>query len=152
MTSHMSRNLKILIVIAILLLLSIAASILAGFAFNQSQPQPQGFPFRPVSPQPVNSGDIEFYYVAKTVVSTINITLLLVLVITYASIFLKTRSEFTIGLVIFSIVFLMKDIAASPFVIGAFRFTMYGLGPFAVLPDLFELVALSVLLYLSVKY
>jgi hypothetical protein len=148
----MSRNLKILIVIAILLLLSIAASILAGFAFSQSQPQPQGFPFRPVSPQPVNSGDIEFYYVARTVVSTINITLLLVLVITYASIFLKTRSEFTIGLVIFSIVFLMKDIAASPFVIGAFRFTMYGLGPFAVLPDLFELIALSVLLYLSIKY
>lgn len=148
----MSRNLKILLVVAILLILSIAVALLAGVMFDRSQTTQQVFPFRPISPQPVNSGDIEFYYVARTVVSTINITLLLVLVITYASIFLKTRSEFTIGLVIFSIVFLMKDIAASPFVIGAFRFTMYGLGPFAVLPDLFELVALSILLYLSIKY
>jgi hypothetical protein len=152
MDSHMSRNLKILTIVAILLILSMAVGLLAGFAFDQSQPQPQrGFPFRVVSPQP-NAADFEFYYVAKTVVSTINITLLLVLVITYASIFLKTRSEFTMGLVIFSIVFLMKDIAASPFVIGAFHFAMYGLGPFALLPDLFELIALSVLLYLSIKY
>jgi hypothetical protein len=29
---------------------------------------------------------------------------------------------------------------------------LYGLGPFALLPDLFEFVALTVLLYLSVKY
>jgi hypothetical protein len=37
-------------------------------------------------------------------------------------------------------------------VIGAFGFGLFGLGPFALLPDLFEFVALSVLLYLSVKY
>jgi hypothetical protein len=53
---------------------------------------------------------------------------------------------------IFAIVFLMKDIASNPFVIGAFGFRLYGLGPFALLPDLFEFVALTVLLYLSVKY
>jgi predicted membrane protein len=97
-------------------------------------------------------GDIELFYIVRTVLSAVNITLLVVLIVTYASIYIKTRSEFTIGLLIFAIVFLMKDLAANPFVIGAFGFRLYGLGPFALLPDLFEFVALTVLLYLSVKY
>jgi hypothetical protein len=46
----------------------------------------------------------------------------------------------------------MKDLTSNPMIIRAFGFGLYGLGPFALLPDLFELVALSVLLYLSVKY
>jgi hypothetical protein len=37
-------------------------------------------------------------------------------------------------------------------VIWAFGFRPFGLGPFAMLPDLFTLGALAVLLYLSVKY
>jgi predicted membrane protein len=97
-------------------------------------------------------GDIELFYIARTVLSAVNITLLVVLIVTYASIYIKTRSEFTIGLLIFATVFLMKDLASNPFVIGAFGFRLYGLGPFALLPDLFEFVALTVLLYLSVKY
>jgi hypothetical protein len=152
MKNHMSRNLKLLIVFAVLLVLTVLTTFLASYVFNQSQPQQQEFPFRRLPQPQVNPADIELYYMARTVVSTINITLLVVLIITYVSIYMKTRSEFTIGLVIFSIVFLMKDITSSPFVVGAFGFVLFGLGPFAFLPDLFELVALSVLLYLSVKY
>jgi hypothetical protein len=37
-------------------------------------------------------------------------------------------------------------------VIWAFGFRLFGLGPFAMLPDLFTFAALAVLLYLSVKY
>jgi len=37
-------------------------------------------------------------------------------------------------------------------VIRVFGFWPLGLGPFAMLPDLFTLGALAVLLYLSVKY
>jgi hypothetical protein len=35
---------------------------------------------------------------------------------------------------------------------GIFGFIAFGLGPFALLPELFEFLALIVLLYLSVKY
>ncbi|HEX7482470.1 MAG TPA: hypothetical protein VF350_03275, partial [Candidatus Bathyarchaeia archaeon] len=59
---------------------------------------------------------------------------------------------FTVGLIIFALAFLLKDIASHPFVVGLFNFRAYGLGPFAFLPGLFELTALSVLLYLSVRY
>ena len=96
--------------------------------------------------------DIEFFYTAETVVSTINVTLSIFLLLTYVSIYLKTRSEFTIGLTIFSAVFLMNALASNPFIIRAFGFRPIGLGPFALLPDLFTLGALAVLLYLSVKY
>ena len=46
----------------------------------------------------------------------------------------------------------MKEIASSPFVIGAFRFSLSGLGPFALIEPLLETAALSVLLYLSIEY
>jgi hypothetical protein len=97
-------------------------------------------------------GDFEYFYLALSVISTINIALLVMVLFTYVNIYLKTRSPFTVGLIIFAIAFLLKDIAASPFVAGLFSFRAYGLGPFAFLPGLFEFAALSVLLYLSVKY
>jgi len=40
----------------------------------------------------------------------------------------------------------------NPVIIGLGGFGIYGLGPFAFLPDLFEMSALLVLFYLSVKY
>ena len=103
-------------------------------------------------PQQDIPGDIEFFYTAKTVVSTINVTLLVFLLLIYISIYKKTRSEFTIGLIIFSMVFLLNALASNPLVVWIFGFRPFGLGPFAMLPDLFTFAALSVLLYLSIKY
>ena len=150
MENHMDRNLRIWLILVIL----IVASFLAAFwAISTIYPsQFPRFPERSLPPQTGIPGDIEFYYIAQTVVSTINIVLLVFLILTYVSIYRKTRSEFTIGLMIFSTVFLMKDLASNPLVISAFGYRPFGLGPFAMLPDLFELVALSVLLYLSIKY
>jgi hypothetical protein len=111
------------------------------------------FPFRLHERPPENiPGDIEFFYMADGVVSMINIALLISLLIIYIDIYMKTRSEFTIGLIIFSAVFLLNAIASSPVVAGIFGFQASGLGPFILLPDLFTSAALIVLLYLSVKY
>ncbi len=113
---------------------------------------PSTFPFRPQPAPRVNSADLELYYVARAVLSTVNIALLVFLIATYGTLYVKTRSEFTVGLLIFASVFLIKNIFSSPFVIGAFRFQLAGLGPFALIEPLLELLTLSVLLYLSVKY
>jgi hypothetical protein len=154
MENHMNRNLKTWLILVILAVIAVAilAAIWAANAIYQSQVYQPGFPFRPLQPPGYIPGDIELFYIARTVISAINITLLVVLIVTYISIYIKTRSQFTIGLLIFATVFLMKDLTSNPFVIGAFGFRLYGLGPFALLPDLFEFVALTVLLYLSVKY
>jgi len=96
--------------------------------------------------------DIELFYTAKAVISSINATLLVWLLITYISIYRKTRSEFTIGLIIFSIVLLLYALASNPILHWTFGFGAFGLGPFAMLPDLFTCIALIVLLYLTIRY
>ena len=98
------------------------------------------------------TGDIELFYVVNAIFSTVNIALTVFLIVIYLGIYLKTRSPFTIGLLIFAFVFLVRDLTSSPFVTSIYGFRAYGLGPFAFLPSLLELVALSVLLYLSAKY
>ncbi len=154
----MTKSMKIwlFIVVAAVLAIAALAAFWAAYTINQPRVESIGtsppFPFRPMQIQVINPADIELFYIARTVFSTINIALLIALITTYASIYAKTRSQFTVGLLIFAIFFLIKDITWSPFVIGWFGFGLFGLGPFAFLPDLFEFAALSVLLYLTVKY
>jgi hypothetical protein len=146
----MNRKQKISILLIVLLALTaLAAVLLAEYQTNQRRGSNFPFVARHYMPNPA---DIELYYLARTVFSTINIVLTVILIINYASIYLKTKSEFTIGLSLFALFFLIKDITWSPFVIGFAGFGIFGLGPFAFLPDLFEMVALLVLFYLSVKY
>jgi hypothetical protein len=97
-------------------------------------------------------GDIELFYTIKTVVSTVNVALVIILLLTYIEIYRRTKSNFTVGLMIFSIILLFYTLTSNPITQWLFGFSAFGLGPFAMLPDLFACVALSVLVYLSVKY
>jgi hypothetical protein len=103
-----------------------------------------------INPPP--PGDIELFYTVKTVISTINVALVLILLFTYIEIYNKTKSNFTIGLMMFSIILVFYTLASNPIMQWVFGFRAFGLGPFAMLPDVFACIALSVLLYLSVKY
>ena len=112
--------------------------------------EPRPFPF----PQDRLNfrGDLEFFYTAKTVISSINVTFVIFLLGTYISLYRKTKSEFVIGLIVFALVLLLYTLVSNPIVIYLFGFQLYGLGPFAMLPDLFTSLALGVLLYLTLKY
>jgi hypothetical protein len=114
------------------------------------------FPRIPFEPRPPPSGynryDIQLFYTVETVVSAVNVTLSIILLLMYVSIYRKTRSEFTIGLMLFSAVFLLHGFVSFPLLHQAFGFYPFGLGPFAMLPDLFTCLALGVLLYLTFKY
>ena len=148
MKNHMNKSMRIWLILATVIVVAVLAALwaLSTFWFPR-------YPWGP-HPRPQESipGDIEFFYTAQTVVSTINVTLLIFLLLAYISIYRKTRSEFTIGLIIFSAVLLLNALASNPLVIRAFGFRPFGLGPFALLPDLFTFVALIVLLYLSIEY
>jgi hypothetical protein len=150
MEKQMNKRLELGLIIVIL----VAAAILAAFwalvlrnhqipGFQQIRAPPHGG-FIP--------GDYQYFYVANAIISTINIALLAILALIYVSIYIKTRSQFTIGLIIFALVFLVQNVTSSPFITSPFGFRAYGLGPFAFLPGLFEFVALTILLYLSIKY
>ena len=148
MEKQMSYRFKVGIILTIIATVAVVTALWALVALHEPTflvrraPPPGGFV----------PGDFEYFYVAFTIISTINIALLVIVLISYLGIYNKTRSPFTVGLIIFAAAFLLKDIASHPFVTGLFRFSAYGLGPFAFLPGVFELAALSVLLYLSVKY
>lgn len=152
MENQMSKSrLKAGLIVSILILVALFAAFwAASVVFGNRQPFiPSERRIPPLGNIP---GDFEYFYISQTIVSTINIALLTILIITYASIYRKTHSQFTIGLLIFAGALLMKDLASSPLVTAAFGYRVFGLGPFVLLPDLFEAAALSVLLYLNIKY
>jgi len=149
MNNRMNRSVRNWLILATLIVVAILATLWATSTVWLPR-----FPFESRLPpnERIIPGDIEFFYTAQTVVSTINVTLSIILLLIYTSIYRKTHSEFTIGLIIFSAVFLLNALASNPLIIRVFGFRPFGLGPFAMLPDLFALAALLILLYLSAKY
>ena len=143
----MKTNVKISLMLATL----VAVATLAGFWATTRVPATPPFDLRWPRSDRIR-GDIELFYTIKTVVSTVNVTLLIFLLITYFDIYTKTKSEFTIGLIIFSMVLLLYAITTNPLVHWIFGFRAIGLGPFAMLPDVFTCLALAVLLYLTFRY
>jgi hypothetical protein len=155
---HMNRYVKIWIIFAILLVVA----VLSDFLATQNAPAPPTSIFEPRQ-LPFDKfnfefdryysvmGDIELFYKVKTVLSSINATLLVFLLATYIDIYKKIQSEFTIGLIIFSLILLLYALTSNPLLQWLFGFRAFGLGPFAMLPDLFTTLALAVLLYLTMK-
>jgi hypothetical protein len=141
---------KIAILLIVLVALTATAAVLL-VEYQDSLRRSQ-FPFSPRQVYTINPADIELFYTVRTVFSTVNIVLIVILIVNYVSIYQKTRSEFSFGLLLFSVMLLIKDITLSPFVIAFSGFGLFGLGPFAFIPDLFEMAALLVLFYLSIKY
>jgi len=145
MEAHMEKRGRLWLLLATVTIVAALALVWAFFAF--------WIPFRtPGMPPYYLPGDIEILYTAKAVFSTVNIALLLFLLATYVDIYRKTGSEFTIGLIVFSMIFLLYVMASNPLVIWAFGYRIFGLGPFTILPDIFGLAALVVLLYYVFKY
>jgi hypothetical protein len=150
MGKQMNKRLKFGLIIVILVAVAIFAAFWAVVLRQQHIP---GFQQRRVPPTGgFIPGDFEYFYVAFTIISTINIALLVILTLIYVNIYIKTKSNFTIGLVIFALAFLVENLTSSPLITSLYGFRAYGLGPFEFLPGLFEFFALTILLYLSIKY
>ena len=154
----MNKYLKILIIIGVL---SVVA-IFAEFLTTQYSP----FPSAPIwGPRLLPSdkfkfdftgywsfvGDWELFYKGRSILSTINATLLVFLLATYIDMYKKVKSEFTIGLIGFSLILLLYALSSNPLLQWLFGYRAFGLGPFAMLPDLFATLALAVMLYLTMK-
>ncbi|MEM1989092.1 MAG: hypothetical protein QW782_00445 [Candidatus Bathyarchaeia archaeon] len=104
-----------------------------------------------IPPPHVFIPDIEIFYTVKSVISTVNVALVAILLLIYLDIYRKTKTQFTAGLIIFSLILLFYTLSSNPFMHMLFGFRAFGLGPFAMLPDIFAFTALIILLYLSLK-
>lgn len=93
--------------------------------------------------------DYPIYYEIKAVLASINFFLLSILCINYWKVYMDTRLEFSLGLVVFSSALLLYSLSSNPLLVHVAGFRASGLGPFAMFPDLFTCIAALTLLYLS---
>ncbi len=94
-------------------------------------------------------GDFVIYYQVKAVLASVNAFLLIVLSSIYIRVYSDTGLEFSLGLVIFSFALLFYSLVSNPLLVSVAGFRGSGLGPFAMLPDLFTCIASFSLLYIS---
>ncbi len=100
-------------------------------------------------PPPRPDATLALFIVLKSVISVINIALLLTLVAIYGSLYRELRSRFTLGLLLLVIVLLMYAITSNPIFHSFLGYPGTVLGPFTIIPDMFSTLAFIVLLYLS---
>ena len=88
----------------------------------------------------------------KALITFGNLMLLLCLLFIYAKNYGQIKSQFAMGLIAFIVLLIMQALTSNPFVPAMWGIRrMPILGLFAIVPDVFEFVALSVLLYISLK-
>lgn len=90
-----------------------------------------------------------YLLLAKTALAATNAILLTILFLIYIKIYRTTKSQFSIGLIIFTVALLLYSLTSNPLIHGLAGFRLSGLGPFTMLPDLFTCIASAILLYLS---
>ena len=95
--------------------------------------------------------DHKAYMVVKSTVTMINMTISIILIFIYVKIYREIKSDFTLGLLIVMFAFLVYAITSNPLFYSIFGYWGFGMGPFQMIPDIFGTIALSVLLYLSLK-
>lgn len=95
------------------------------------------------------SGDLEIYYTFKAVLASVNAFLLIALSSIYWKVYRDTGLEFSLGLIIFSVALLLYSLVSNPLLVSVAGYRASGLGPFAMLPDLFTCIASFTLLYIS---
>jgi len=81
-----------------------------------------------------------------------NVILLLCLLFIYAKSYNQIKSKFALGLIAFIVLLIVQAFTSIPFVHYMWGFRrMHAMGLFVILPDVFEFVALLILLYISRK-
>jgi len=94
-------------------------------------------------------GQSGFYLRTKSVMTTINMALAMVLIAGYLKLYSEVRSRFTLGLLLAMFSLFIYAATSNPLVHAFSGFCLSGLGPFTMIPDLFAAVALGILVYLS---
>lgn len=90
-----------------------------------------------------------YFILVKTILSSLNFILLLILLVVYLGLYRKTASQFSFGLVIFSLALLLYSLTSNPIIHRLAGFRGSGLGPFTMIPEIFTFIASVILLYLS---
>lgn len=150
MISNMKEKKRSQLFSAIIIISCLLVAILAGWwALNYESMEPSFIPKAIPDTNLHMPGDFEFYYFLKTVLSSVNIILVIALLVMYLAFYQKNKSNFVLGLILFTTALLLYTLASNPIIIDLFGFEAFGLGPFALLPTLFTTISISIMLYLT---
>jgi hypothetical protein len=135
--------------LGVLAICCVLAIVLIGMFLSKKLPhfltQPRG------APPPPTPWDSEWYYNAQTVISIVSIAFSIFLLAMYADSYRKTRSDVSVALMIFAVVLFLSSLTSNPALQFAFGFKAFGLGPFAMLPLLFQCIGLMILSFIALR-
>ena len=149
--SKMDPKIKAIAIIIVLLVLGVVVGLVLSQMSYDYATQKTGERFK---------DNIQFRYLIKatmdmyrlgTIVICMNIFLLLGLLAIYVDSFRKTKSSFIFGLLLFIGVLFIQSILSLPILQAGLGFKGYDISLFGVLPNLFETIAITILLYLSME-
>ena len=150
------KNLVVLILISVIVLVLASLIIPIIFKTPQSGPvqnpgpnpglnPPQSPQSRPVQQPPTPMENL------KTVISFINIGLIIPLFIIYAGIYRKVRSSFTLGLMAVIFALGMYAVTSNPLLVSLLGGRPDYIGIFQIIPDLCATAALVILIWISLE-
>ena len=147
------KNLVVIILISVIVV--VLASLLIPIMLKTPQPGPGQNPAQnPVSPlqarPPVQQPPTPMENL-KTVISFINIGLIIPLFVIYAGIYRKMRSTFTLGLMTVIFALGMYAVTSNPLLVSLLGGRPDYIGLFQIVPDLCATAALVILIWISLE-
>jgi tellurite resistance protein TehA-like permease len=147
------KNLVWIILISVIVL--VLASMTIPVLLKAQQPGTGQNPVKPpnVQPgqQPQQPAGWEESKQLKTVISFINIGLIIPLFIIYAGIYRRMRSSFTLGLMAVIFALGMYAVTSNPLIVGLLGGRTGEIGLFQIIPDLCATAALLILIRISLE-
>ncbi len=108
-------------------------------------------PLPGTTPIPPPPAEMQLMVTLKTMLSFVNLVLVIPLLVIYINIYRDVQSKFTSSLIIVILVFALYALSSNPLVHILFGYYAIGLGPFTIIPDAFTTLALYLLFNLSLK-
>jgi len=142
---------KAFALVALLIVIGIVLGlVLSTVSLSLAKEQVERRGWRPPPDEELPARFVLRYYTGSILI-TVNIMLLVGLLGVYLQTYAVTRSSFMLGLMFFIGVLLIQSILSLPLLHTLFGYTFFGLGPFVILPHVFETMALVILIILSME-
>lgn len=134
-------------IVLVLVIAGIAAALFGLIMANLFLPHPDlPFPSPPEDFENIRGGIL-----LKTMISFVNTALIIFLLVMYVDIYRKMKTQFTLGLILVMISFLLYAVTSNPLLHLLFGYYGSILGPFTIIPDIFTTFALVVLIFITLE-
>ena len=137
-----TRNAIIVLMIVVAAIVGAVFGNLMAVQFDREDPPDR---------EDIEKDDFTIYRTMAAAVATVNLVIALVLILLYMEVYRDVKSDFTVGLILVMMSFMLYALFSNPLIHSVFGFRAFGLGPFAIIPNIFAMIAMSTLLYLSLK-